>query len=163
MPVAFPRHFEAWKEVSMWLLHRSLVAPRCGPFRHRFWPEIDFILSLWVAVLCWQDGRVTWQVLFLRTAAEVSRVLALSEMERYTPPLPAVPSERGIDALHTDFLWCVQGLVARGVGSVRESCSAETQAQGGSGSDGGEEDAGNGRLHWTPCSRRRNSSPASQT
>ena len=64
VPVAFPRHFKAWKEVSLWLLHRSLVAPRCGRFQRRFWPEIDFIPSLWAAVLCWQDGRVTWQVLF---------------------------------------------------------------------------------------------------
>ena len=46
VPVAFPRHFEAWKEVSLWLLHRSLVAPRCGRFWRRFWPENSTLFRL---------------------------------------------------------------------------------------------------------------------
>ena len=46
VPVAFPRHFEAWKEFSLWLLHHSLVAPRCGHFRRRFWPEKSTLFRL---------------------------------------------------------------------------------------------------------------------
>ena len=79
-----------------------------------------------------------------------------------TLPLPAVPSQWGIVALHTrSSLWCMQGLVAWSVGSVRESSSTETQ--GGGGSEGSKEKSRDGRLHWNPRTRRRNSSPARQT
>ena len=162
--MAFPRHFEAWKEVSLRLLHRSLIACRCGHFRRRFWPEIRlysvFVVSR-ALLTTRQDGGVTWWVIFHGTATEVSRLLALQKTEQYTLPLPAVPSQWGIDALHTrSSLWCVQGLVARSVGSVRESSSTETQSSGGS--EGSEEKSRDGRLHWNPRTRRRNSSPARQ-
>ena len=135
VPVAFPRHFEAWKEVSLWLLHRSLVAPRSGRFWRRFWPEIRlysvFVVSR-ALLTTRQDGRVTWQVIFHGTATEVPWSLALQKMERYPLPMPAVPPQWGIDALHTrSSLWCVQGLVARRVGRVGESSSTESETQGG--------------------------------
>ena len=38
--MGFPRHFEAWKEASLWPLHRSLVGLGSGRFCRRFGQEI---------------------------------------------------------------------------------------------------------------------------
>ena len=63
VPVAFPGIFEAWNEVGLWLLHRSLVGLRSGRFCRRFDQEFDFIPSFVTSralLTTRQDGGVLW-------------------------------------------------------------------------------------------------------